>query len=131
MNCTNNLLGNVNIRKAIDYSIDKENIIATVYNGKYYSVDFPLDCGMWLYTPESTSSGYNPDQAKQVLIDDGWEYKKGYWQKTQNYKTTRLSITLSVDSSNQLRMQVAQIIKNNLEDIRNKSKNIKSAKCYI
>lgn len=131
MNCTNNLLGNVNIRKAIDYSIDKENIIATVYNGKYYSVDFPLDFGMWLYTPESTSSGYNPDQAKQVLIDDGWEYKKGYWQKTQNYKTTRLSITLSVDSSNQLRMQVAQIIKNNLEDIRNKSKNIKSAKCYI
>lgn len=117
MNCTNNLLSNVNIRKAIDYSIDKENIIASVYNGKYYSVDFPLDFGMWLYTPENTSLGYNPDQAKQVLVDDGWEYKKGYWQKTQNYKTTRLSLTLSVNSDNPQRMQVAQIIKNNLEDI--------------
>ena len=34
MNCTNNLLSNVNIRKAIDYSIDKENIIATVYRSE-------------------------------------------------------------------------------------------------
>lgn len=117
MNCTNNLLSSVNVRKAIDYSIDRENIVATVYNGKYYTADFPLDFGIWLYNSENSSSGYNPDQAKQVLIDDGWEYKKGYWQKTENYKTTKLSLTLTVNLDNNQRVQVAEIIKNNLEEI--------------
>lgn len=36
-------LNDVNVRKAINFSIDKENIIATVFNGKYYSMDFPLN----------------------------------------------------------------------------------------
>lgn len=131
MNCTSNLLNSVNVRKAIDYSIDRENIVATVYNGKYYTADFPLDFGIWLYNSENSSSGYNPDQAKQVLINDGWEYKKGYWQKTENYRTSKLSLTLTVNSDNSQRVQVAEIIKNNLEAVRNKSKNFKCFKFYI
>lgn len=120
MNCTNNFLSDVNIRKAINYSIDKDNIVASVYNGKYYTMNFPLDFGMWLYNSENTSSEYNPDQAKQLLIDSGWEFKKGYWQKKENYSWKRLSFILTVNSDNSQRVQVAEIIKSNLEAIRNK-----------
>ena len=80
-------------------------------------MDFPLDFGMWLYNSESSSSGYNPDQAKQLLIDSGWEYSKGYWQKKENYKTQKLSFTLTVNSENEIRTKVAEIIKTNLEAI--------------
>lgn len=117
MNCNNAFLNDVNVRKAINFSIDKENIIATVFNGKYYSMDFPLNFGMWLYNSESSSSGYNPDQAKQLLVDSGWEYKKGYWQKKENYRTQRLAFTLTVNSENEARARVAEIIKTNLEAI--------------
>ena len=117
MNCSNTFLSDVNVRKAVNFSIDKENIIATVFNGKYYSMDFPLDYGMWLYNSESSSSGYNPDQAKQLLIDSGWEYNKGYWQKKENYKTLKLAFNLTVNSDNEARTRVAEIIKANLEAI--------------
>lgn len=117
MNCSNTFLSDVNVRKAVNFSIDKENTIATVFNGKYYSMDFPLDYGMWLYNSESSSSGYNPDQAKQLLIDSGWEYNKGYWQKKENYKTLKLAFNLTVNSDNEARTRVAEIIKANLEAI--------------
>ncbi len=117
MNCDNFILADKNVRKAINYSIDKENIIATVYGGKYYGVDFPLDFGMWLYNSESSSSGYNPDQAKQLLIDSGWEYEKGYWKKKEDYKTIKLELTLTVDAENAQRVQAAEIIKYNLQEI--------------
>lgn len=117
MNCANKTLSNVNVRKAIDYSIDKANIVATVFNGKYYTCDFPLDFGIWLYNAENSSAGYNPDQSKKILEDDGWEFKKGYWQKTENYRTERLSLTLTVSQENPQRAQVAEIIKNNLETV--------------
>lgn len=72
---------------------------------------------MWLYNSESSSSGYNPDQAKQLLVDSGWEYTKGYWQKKENYRTQRLAFTLTVNSENGARARVAEIIKTNLEAI--------------
>lgn len=117
INCNNEILNNVNVRKAINFSIDKNNIIASVFNGKYASIDFPLDFGMWLYDTNDSSSGYNIEQAKQVLIDDGWEFKNGSWQKTNNYKVTKLNFTLTVNNNNEERMKAAEIIKNNLESL--------------
>ena len=65
----------------------------------------------------SSSTGYNPDQAKQVLIDGGWSYKYGSWQKVENYKTIRLSINLTVNADNSSQVAVADIIKTSLENI--------------
>ena len=117
MNCNNAFLSDKNVRNAINFCIDRENIIATVFNGKYYSIEFPLDYGMWLYNSESSSSGYNPDQAKQLLIDSGWTYSKGIWQKKENYRTLKLAFNLTVNSDNEARIKVAEIIKSNLEAI--------------
>lgn len=117
MNCNDSLLSRVEVRKAVAYAIDKSGIISSVYNGKYYTSNFPLSSVFWCYNSENASSGYNPDQARQILIDNEWQYKYGYWQKTENYKTIRLTLELTVNSNNSSQVSAAEVIKNNLENI--------------
>lgn len=116
LNLQNNLLAKEEVRKAISYSIDKSNIISNVFQNKYYISSFPLDYGSWVYQEQDASSGYNPEQAKQLLSENGWSYKNGYWQKTENYKTQRLEINFIVKASNSSQIAVADNIKTQLEN---------------
>ena len=67
-------LYNIEVRKAITYAIDKNLLIANVYDNKYNIADYILDYGSWLYTDTNTSLGYNPEQSKKILEDNGWQY---------------------------------------------------------
>ena len=116
-NCQDDILKNVEVRKAIGYAIDKTNIVSSVYSNNYYVSNFPLDYGNYLYKDTSVSSGYNSEQSKQVLVDNGWEYKNTKWQKVQDGTTKRISLTLTVDRENQSRVAVAENIKASLEQI--------------
>lgn len=116
-NCQDEILQNVEVRKAISYAIDKENIISSVYNNKYTISDFPLDFGSYVCSNTNANSGYNVEQAKKVLTDNEWIYKNNKWQKTVDYKTTRLSLIISVNSTDENRVAVAQNIKEQLESI--------------
>ena len=115
-NTQSTILSQLNVRKAIAYSIDKTNIVSSVYADKYYTSSFPLDYGSWIYQQQDVSSGYNLDQAKQLLIDDGWNYKYKYWQKTVNYRTQRISLNFVVKASDTTRVSVAENIKAQLEN---------------
>ena len=99
-NCQDNIFKNVEVRKAIEYAIDKANIVSSIYNNQHYVADFPLDYGNYLYNKEANSNEYNPDQAKTILTNAGWEYKYNRWQKTENYRTIKLNLTLTVNSEN-------------------------------
>lgn len=113
-NTTSTLLSNVEIRKAISYSIDKTNIVSSIFNNRYITSSFPLDYGSFIYQEQDSSSGYNPDQAKQILQDNGWVYKNNTWQKTENKKTQKLQLNMVVKSSDQTRINVAQNIQQQL-----------------
>lgn len=95
-NTQSQILSQVNVRKAICYSIDKNNIVSSVFGDNYYTSSFPLDYGTWIYNEQEASSGYNLEQAKQILTDNGWTYKYKNWQKTENYKTQRISLILLI-----------------------------------
>lgn len=113
-NTQNNFLSRPEVRKAISYSIDKENIVSTVFNNKCFTSSFPLDYGSWLMQGQEASSGFNLEQGKQVLTDGGWRYTYGTWQKTENYKTQRLSLNLLVRASDATKVAVAENIKQQL-----------------
>lgn len=115
-NTQSTILSQVTVRKAICYSIDKSNIVSSIYGDNYYTSSFPLDYGSWIYQEQDVSSGYNTEQAKQILVDDGWSYKNKYWQKTVNYKTQRISLNLVVKSSDATKVSVAENIKTQLEN---------------
>lgn len=112
-NCQDNILKNMEVRKAIGYAIDKTNIVAAVYNNNSYVSDFPIDYGSYLYTNTSVSSGYNVEQAKKVLQDSGWEYRNNRWQN----RTSRINLSLTVNKDDINRLQVAENIKVQLAQI--------------
>ncbi|MCI8362008.1 MAG: hypothetical protein HFJ41_02520 [Clostridia bacterium] len=116
-NCEDSILKNIQVRKAIEYSIDKTNITSTVFNNNRYISDFPLDYGNYLYTSNNLSSGYNTEQAKKVLQEDGWQYKNNKWQKTENYRTSRINLNLTVNKDDANRLAVAENIKSQLAQI--------------
>lgn len=114
LNTQNYFLSKQEVRKAITYSIDKENIISSVFNNKYYTSSFPLDYGTWVYQEQDASIGYNVEQAKQLLVDNGWVYRNQAWQKTENYKTQKLALNLVVKASDGAKVAVAENIKGQL-----------------
>lgn len=116
LNTQNYFLSKQEVRKAIAYSIDKENIVSSIFNNKCYTSSFPLDYGNWLVQGQEASSGYNVEQAKQVLTDNGWIYRGQNWQKTENYKTQRLVLNLLVRASDASKVTVAENIKQQLEN---------------
>ena len=115
-NTQSTILSQVNVRKAIAYSIDKSNIVSSVFGDNYYTSSFPLDYGNWVYQEQDSSSGYNTEHAKQILIDSGWSYRSKYWQKTENYRTQRISLNFVVKASDVNRVSVAENIKVQLEN---------------
>ena len=116
-NCNNQELSNVEVRQAISYAIDKQNITSAIYKGKYYVSNFPLDFGSYAYDKVKVEYEYNIDKAKAILQDNGWTYSKKTWQKVVNYKTMRLRFNLVVNSNNESRVQVAENIKTSLENL--------------
>ena len=116
LNTQNTILSNVEVRNALSHAINRNNIVATVYNNKYKVTNYSLDYGSWLKGEDGDFS-YNPDLAKQILEQNGWEFKYNRWQKTENYYTKTLSLKIVVQASNQARTAVAEMIKTDLEAI--------------
>lgn len=114
LNTQNTLLSRQEIRKAIAYSIDKNNIISNVFQNKYYISSFPLDYGNWGYQEQEASAGYNLEQANQLLSENGWSYKNGVWQKNENRRTQKIQLNLIVKASNTTQIAVAENIKTQL-----------------
>ena len=80
-NCDDYLMKQKSVRQAINYAIDRENIISTIYNNRYYPSEYILDYGSYVYSGNSSSSGYNPEKAKEILETDGWVYTNNRWKK--------------------------------------------------
>lgn len=116
LNTQNYFLSKQEVRKAISYSIDKENIVSNIFNNKCYTSSFPLDYGSWLSQGQDASAGYNVEQAKQLLVDNGWSYRYQYWQKTENYKTQKIVLNLLVRASDTSKVAVAENIRTQLEN---------------
>jgi len=117
LNTETNTISNKEVRQAINYAIDKQDIINSVYNGKYIQADYPLSYGSYLFNKESSNYEYNPDRAKQILNDNGWQFTNKYWQKKIGYSYVRLKLNLLVNSHNSKRVDTANKIKENLENI--------------
>lgn len=115
INNNNKVLANKEVRQALNYAIDKKNIIYTVYNNKYSIGDFPLNYGSYLYDDERVNFEYNLNEAKNILTQNGWEYKNNSWKKSgTNYK---LDFNLVVNENHIKRILVAENIKSGLKQI--------------
>lgn len=97
-------LGDVKVRKAICYAIDKEEIISSVVNGSGTRVDSFLSPSMASYYNDKLTT-YNVDleKAKALLKEAGFE--NGF------------DLTITVPSNYQTHVDTAQVIQNQLAKI--------------
>ncbi len=115
-NCKNSVLANTEVRKAISYIIDKENIVGTIYRGGYNVANFSLEDENYLYQNKKVEYERNHEMARTILEQAGWVYNQKAWYRVKNYRTERLRLDLIVSSSNENRVQVAENLKQVLGD---------------
>lgn len=95
----------VKVRQAINYAVNKEEIINTVVNGNGTKVDSFLSPSMSTYFNTDLKNCYNTDieKAKTLLKEAG--YENGF------------KMTITVPSNYQTHVDTAQVIKNQLSKI--------------
>lgn len=107
-NVSNNYLASANVRNALSYYVDKNNIIASCYGNSYRISDFPLDYGNYLYQTGIIDNSYNSELASTLLTNDGWVLKNNSWQKLNGKRYVKLSFSLTVNGDNNLDVAIAE-----------------------
>ena len=115
LNTQSGILSDINVRKAIRASIDKNRVISNSYGSMYKSSNFPLNTGSYLIE-EKEENFYNIDEKNNLLTSSGWEFRNGIWQKNINYRTTRIELNLVVRANDGTRCKAAEDIKNQLAE---------------
>lgn len=115
LNTSKGILSDVNIRKALRASIDKNRVISNSYGDMYKASYFPLNTSSYLIN-RGEENYYNVDEKNNLLAASGWEWKNGVWQRMINYRTNTIELNLVVRASDGTRCRAAEDIKNQLAE---------------
>jgi peptide/nickel transport system substrate-binding protein len=69
------ILGDLRVRQAITYAVNRDRIIDDLFDGRFYHIDSPLDVG-WMKCQVEPFT-YDPEKAKQLLDEVGWKDEDG------------------------------------------------------
>ena len=102
-NTSKEYLSDPRVRQAIIYAIDRDTIVKQLLNGKGEVTDGFICSGSPFYNEGKTKLSYDPDKAKQLLEEAGWDGS----QTLQYY----------VSSSDSIVVKAAQLIQQYLQNV--------------
>ena len=114
LNTNSEILSDVNVRKAIRYAINKDEIVAKAYDNSYFKSNFPLLTSSYL-VDDKNENYFDLGKMEKCLKDSGWYFRRKQWQKTIDYKTRNLELNLVVRKKSN-RVKVAEYIKEKFEE---------------
>ena len=114
LNNNSEILSDVNVRKAIRYAINKDEVVAKAYGNSYFKANFPLLTTNYL-VEDKNENYFDIGKMENSLKDSGWYFRKKQWQKTVNYKTKALELNLVVRKKSN-RVNVANYMKDELAE---------------
>jgi peptide/nickel transport system substrate-binding protein len=105
----------IRVRQAINYAVDKEEIIRGVLFGLGKISTGPFLPGSWAYNENVKPKGYDPEKAKALLKEAGWDDsdKDGILDKNG----VKFSFTIITNQGNEQRRMTAEIIQRRLMEI--------------
>ncbi|MCB0878948.1 MAG: peptide ABC transporter substrate-binding protein, partial [Thermoleophilia bacterium] len=102
----------INVRKAIAYSIDRNQITDVVLKGQVERLDSTiLPAQKDYYIPAWKDVNFDPDKAKQYLEKSGYQRSGQYYEKNGKVLTVQFKST----AGNDLRLKVAQLLQQRLK----------------
>jgi len=103
------------VRQAIAYAIDKSELVDVVLFGLGSPATGPYVPNTWPYNPNVKKYGYNPEKAKQLLKEAGWEDTDGDGLLDKDGRPFKF--TIFTNTGNKLRENTATIIQWRLSKI--------------
>ncbi len=101
------ILGDQKVRKAIAYAIDRDQIIEHKFRGLARPATGMLVPDHWAYEGDVETYDYDPDRARQLLDEAGYEADDGQWRFEVEFKV----------SANAFRRSLAQLMAQQLGEV--------------
>ncbi|MDD5005684.1 MAG: peptide-binding protein [Candidatus Omnitrophica bacterium] len=114
-NLKNPLFKDRNVRTALDYAIDKEEIIKMIFFGLAKPITGPFIIDSWAYDNQIKPREFNLEKAKQLLKEAGWQDSDG--DQILDKNGIRFEFTITTNQGNDERIKTAEIIQKRLKDI--------------
>ncbi len=114
-NLENSKFKDKRVRQAINYAVDKQEIINIVLLGMGRSSTGPFLPESWGYNSKVLPADFNPGLAKELLKETGWQDTNadGWLDKDGSV----FEFTIITNQGNEERLKVAQIIQKRLKDV--------------
>ena len=114
-------LDSVNVRKAVRYAINVDALAKNAYMNMTIDADAAYPSDSWLYLDQESTFVYNPDRARKLLADEGWEDLDNNTVLNKvvdgTTKNLRLSLYVYEDPENDVRYETANQIAEQLAQV--------------
>ncbi len=114
-NLNHQFLRDVQVRKALNYAVNKQEIIQAVYLGQAESSHGPFTQESWAYDFSASGDPFDPARARLLLQQAGFSDADGDGILEKN--GTLFQITLFTNQGNLQRQMSAEIIQKRLADV--------------
>lgn len=109
------LFADKRVRQALAYAIDEQELIDGVLLGYGDVATGPYKPDTWVYNPDVRRYHYNPEKARQLLAEAGWQDTTG--DGILNKNGQRLTFTIVTNQGNDLRIKTGEIIQRRFREI--------------
>ncbi len=114
-NLRNPLFTDKRVRKALNYAVNKEEIIKIVLLGLGEVATGPFVRESWAYNTKVQPAQFDQEQAKRLLDESGWrDTNRDGWLDKNGEK---FEFTIITNQGNDERTKIAEIIQSRLKDI--------------
>jgi len=91
-------LADANVRQALNYAVNKTEIIQSVLLGRGQIVDSPILPDVYNYDLPTDTYGFDLEKAQALLGKSGWQKKDGKWIQATKTATTEFKSELKLGS---------------------------------
>jgi peptide/nickel transport system substrate-binding protein len=114
-NMNDRRLADVRVRRAINFAIDKDELVEGVLLGLGTVANGPFKPDMWVNNKDVKPYPFDPERARALLAEAGWTDSDGdgYLEKDGR----RFTLTVMTNQGNKVREQCGLIIQQRLKDV--------------
>jgi len=115
LNLKDNILSDKRVRKALAYSLNKKQILESVYYGLAESISGPFPPNSWAFNPNVKDYEFDLAKASKILDDADWKDVDGDGIREKGDK--KLKLELIIPQGSDVGVKIGEIFKEDLKKI--------------